>query len=157
MREVAKTALIACVVSLSVACGGGGPETNRGPATPAGGASPANANTDKNAYPVFPNADSGADPAVPAEQGGKGFTGEGWETNADFDLIGDPRAVKGGTLTQSDLTDFPSTLRLYGPKRIGLEPDGSRARLREPARPASDDAASTFRRSRPTGRFRRTR
>ncbi len=115
MREVAKTALIACVVSLSVACGGGGPETNRGPATPAGGASPANVNTDKNAYPVFPNADSGADPAVPAEQGGKGFAGEGWETNADFDLIGDPRAVKGGTLTQSDLTDFPSTLRLYGP------------------------------------------
>ena len=29
---------------------------------------------DKNAYPVFPNADSGADPSVPAEQGG---TGEG--------------------------------------------------------------------------------
>ncbi len=37
-------------------------------------------------------------PSVPAEQGGKGFTGEGWETNTDFDLIGDPRAVKGGVL-----------------------------------------------------------
>ena len=46
---------------------------------------------DKNAYPVFPDADSGADPAVPAEQGGRGFTGEGWETNTDFALIGDPR------------------------------------------------------------------
>src|SRR3990172_1322846 len=30
---------------------------------------------DKNDYPVFPNADAGADPSVPAEQGGKGFTG----------------------------------------------------------------------------------
>ena len=73
-----------------------GPEANRGGATPAGGGSAANASTDKNAYPVFPNADSGADPAVPAEQGGRGFTGEGWETNTDYDLIGDPRAVKGG-------------------------------------------------------------
>ena len=45
---------------------------------------------------MFPNADAGADPAVPAEQGGKGFKGEGWETNTSFDLIGDARAVKGG-------------------------------------------------------------
>ena len=77
--------------------------------------SPSNASADKNAYPVFPNKDAGADPSVPAEQGGRGFTGEGWETNTDYDLIGDPQAVKGGTFTQSDLTDFPSTLRLYGP------------------------------------------
>src|SRR5579862_7718251 len=47
-------------------------------------------------YPVFPDADAGADPSVPAEQGGKGFDGKGWQTNTDFDLIGDPHAVKGG-------------------------------------------------------------
>src|SRR5215467_10710939 len=54
--------------------------------------------TNKDDYPVFPDADAGADPSVPAEQGGKGFKGEGWETNTDFDLIGDPRSVKGGVL-----------------------------------------------------------
>jgi microcin C transport system substrate-binding protein len=52
---------------------------------------------------------------VPAEQGGKGFTGEGWETNTDYDLIGDPRAVKGGLLKIGTMSDFPSTLRYYGP------------------------------------------
>jgi len=66
-------------------------------------------------YPVFPDADAGADPAVPAEQGGKGFTGKGWETNTEFDLIGDPRALKGGVLRDS-LPDFPGTLRLAGPE-----------------------------------------
>ncbi|MSO30507.1 MAG: ABC transporter substrate-binding protein [Acidobacteria bacterium] len=105
------------------ACGGGStPSQEKGPAgqaspgqsssaaTPAG-----NVNLDKNAYPAFPDADAGADPTVPAEQGGKGFTGEGWDTNTTYDLIGDPRAVKGGTLRQAVMTDFPSTLRYYGP------------------------------------------
>jgi microcin C transport system substrate-binding protein len=117
MRVVAKSALIAGVLSLSVACGGGGgPEANRGGTTPASeGAPDANVNTDKNAYPVFPNADSGADPAVSAEQGGKGFTGEGWETNTDFDLIGDPRAVKGGVF-KNVMLEFPGTMRIYGPE-----------------------------------------
>ena len=70
---------------------------------------------DKNDYPVFPDADSGADPAVSAEQGGRGFTGEGWETNTEFDFIGDPRAVKGGLLREAIL-DFPGTLRIIGPE-----------------------------------------
>ncbi|HEX4998182.1 MAG TPA: extracellular solute-binding protein [Terriglobia bacterium] len=70
---------------------------------------------DKDKYPVFPDADAGADPAVSAEQGGKGFKGEGWETNTDFDLIGDPRAVKGGTL-RDWMQDFPGTLRIEGPE-----------------------------------------
>ena len=69
----------------------------------------------KEDYPVFPDADEGADSSVPAEQGGKGFTGKGWETNTDFDFIGDPRAVKGGLL-RDHLTDFPGTLRLEGPE-----------------------------------------
>jgi microcin C transport system substrate-binding protein len=115
MRVVAKSALIACVVSLSVACGGGGPEANRGGTTPTPGGSPSDASTDKNAYQVFPNADSGADSAVPADQGGRGFTGDGWETNTDFELIGDPRAVKGGVFREYQ-PDFPTTIRLYGPE-----------------------------------------
>jgi microcin C transport system substrate-binding protein len=70
---------------------------------------------DKNDYPVFPDADAGADPSVSAEEGGTGFTGEGWETNTDFDLIGDPHAVKGGILRYY-LRDFPGTLRREGPE-----------------------------------------
>ena len=122
MRVVATSALMAFLLTLSAACGGGSnQEGGRAGATPAagGGASgaggSANVAMDKSAYPVFPDADSGADPTVPAEQGGRGFTGEGWETNVDYDLIGDPRAVKGGTLRQSTMSDFPSTLRYYGP------------------------------------------
>src|ERR1044071_5251356 len=74
-----------------------------------------NASLNKADYAVFPDKDAGADPSVPAEQGGKGFTGEGWETNANFDLIGDPRAVKGGLL-RDHLLDFPGTLRTQGPE-----------------------------------------
>jgi microcin C transport system substrate-binding protein len=118
MRVVATSALMAFLVTLSAACGGGsGPEAGPAGATPAagGGASPrADVSMDKNDYPVFPDADSGADPSVPAEEGGAGFTGEGWETNSDFDLIGDPRAIKGGSI-RYDTLDFPGTLRVYGP------------------------------------------
>jgi microcin C transport system substrate-binding protein len=69
----------------------------------------------KDDYPVFPDTDAGADPSVPAEQGGKGFKGEGWDTNLKFDLIGDPRAVKGG-LIREVISDFPGTLRMAGPE-----------------------------------------
>src|SRR5688572_10997569 len=86
------------------ACSSAGPNE-----TPANGPSNDNASLDKNAYPVFPDADSGADPSVPAEQGGRGFTGEGWQTNTDFELIGDPRAVKGGVFRDAT-NDFPATL-----------------------------------------------
>ena len=98
------------------ACGGGSStpapsgSSTSGPAT----AGSANVSMDKNSYPVFPDADAGADPAVPAEQGGKGFKGEGWQTNTSFDLIGDPRAVKGGVFREG-MTDFPTTLRMLGP------------------------------------------
>ncbi len=105
--------LIAALVV--TACGGGGGGTAQAPApgaTP--GASNDQTSFDRNAYPVFPNVDAGADPSVPAEQGGRGFTGEGWDTNTSFDLIGDPRAVKGGVFRQAT-TDFPSTLRYVGP------------------------------------------
>lgn len=55
----------------------------------------------------------GADPSVTAEQGGNGFTGEGWTTNTTYNYLGDPKAVKGGSITWS-IPDFPATLRQYG-------------------------------------------
>jgi microcin C transport system substrate-binding protein len=118
MRDVnVKKNLFVLIAALSLVVGGCGqspnPETNSSSsssATPA-----ANVSMNKSDYPVFPDADAGADPSVPAEQGGKGFTGQGWETNTSFDLIGDPRALKGGAF-RGELNDFPSTIRLEGPE-----------------------------------------
>ena len=113
MFRTAYICLFAATLVLT-ACGSGEPEegssltamTPRGPVS-----------MDKNDYPVFPNLDAGADPAVSAEDGGAGFTGEGWSTNTDFDFIGDPRAVKGGRFTKHQI-DFPGTLRTEGPDVI---------------------------------------
>ena len=74
-----------------------------------------NASLNKDDYPVFPDADAGADPAVSPELGGKGFTGEGWQTKTDFEFTGDPRAAKGG-LFRNAISDFPGTLRMGGPE-----------------------------------------
>ncbi|MGH9256355.1 MAG: extracellular solute-binding protein [Vicinamibacterales bacterium] len=113
MRRTVHAVVLTLIASLSVACGGGSaPEERRAEST-APTTDGRQVAMDKNAYPVFPNADSGTDPSVPAEQGGRGFTGQGWETNTDFDLIGDPRAVKGGVLREHIL-DFPGTLRVLG-------------------------------------------
>lgn len=103
-------------LAFAAACGGG-PESNAGRSgqTPGQSGAAVSRGADKAAYPVFPDADAGADPSVPAEQGGRGFTGEGWDTNTNYDLIGDPRAVKGGVLRQAMMTDFPATFRYYGP------------------------------------------
>ena len=100
---------------MTAACGGGSTPPPADTAGSAPSSNRSNVSLDKNSYPVFPNADAGADPAVPAEQGGKGFKGEGWETNTDFDLIGDPRAVKGGVFRESQ-SYFPGTFRIYGPE-----------------------------------------
>ena len=108
MRAVVVLALV------TVACGGGGENSEEdSPSTVLTASDGRTVAMDKEAYPVFPDADAGADPAVSAEDGGRGFTGEGWETNTDFDLIGDPRAVKGGVFRQA-ATDFPTTLRCLG-------------------------------------------
>jgi microcin C transport system substrate-binding protein len=96
-------------------CGGGTRPESSAASNAASGAPARDVATDRSAYPVFTNVDNGADPSVPAERGGRGFTGEGWQTNTDYDLIGDPRAVKGGLLRQAMMTDFPATLRYYGP------------------------------------------
>jgi microcin C transport system substrate-binding protein len=117
MRNLHVRSLFLLAAFLLSACGGG---TNREQQPQTSNTSPAGASRgtvsmDKNSYPVFPNVDAGADPAVPAEQGGKGFKGDGWQTNTDFDLIGDPHATKGGTIREYIL-DFPSNLRLFGPE-----------------------------------------
>src|SRR5215468_5712128 len=111
--------LSVALAALTVACSKSpSPErTSSSPATPTAPSTPVS--TNKVDYPVFPNADAGADPSVSAEQGGKGFTGEGWETNKDFDLIGDPRAVKGGVFRDA-MPAFPNTLRLEGPESNSL-------------------------------------
>ena len=109
-------AVTGLLVTLTVsACGGGETQPDRTEAAPAASTPSAPVSSDKNAYPVFLDVDAGADPSVPADKGGKGFTGEGWETNTDFDLIGDPRAVKGGVLREYVL-DFPGTLRMECPE-----------------------------------------
>jgi microcin C transport system substrate-binding protein len=55
----------------------------------------------------------GADTSVSAELGGAGFKGEGWQSNDNYNTIGDPKAVKGGSLSMS-LNEFPPTLRTIG-------------------------------------------
>ena len=113
MRRALFTLTAVVAAFAASACGGSQP-AQQAPATTA--AQPSTpVNTDKNAYPVFVDADAGADASVPADQGGKGFTGDGWDTNTSFDLIGDPRAVKGGVLKEYVL-DFPGTLRMEGPE-----------------------------------------
>lgn len=115
MRTLHRFVILTLITSLFVACGRSSAPEERAGSSTAPATDGRQVATDKNAYPVFPNADSGADPSVPAEQGGKGFTGEGWETNADYDLIGDPRATKGGIFREYQ-PDFPTTLRLNGPE-----------------------------------------
>jgi microcin C transport system substrate-binding protein len=115
-----RTKLLILIAGLAVAITNGcgshpAEEPGPGPSTPVPVARTGPVPLDKADYPVFPDADAGADPSVPAEQGGKGFTGKGWETNTDFDLIGDPHAVKGGVF-RDFVPDFPGTLRIAGPE-----------------------------------------
>lgn len=55
--------------------------------------------------------------ATPPEQGGNGFDNiaakDGWETNADFEIYGDPKAVKGNSITMA-LQEYPATFRTIG-------------------------------------------
>jgi microcin C transport system substrate-binding protein len=115
MRRTLLAVITGIALAAAAGCGSKGPnpESTSSSSSPVAPSRPVS--TNKADYPVFPDADAGADPSVPAEQGGKGFTGKGWETNTDFDLIGDPHAVKGGVLR--DWTpDFPGTLRMAGPE-----------------------------------------
>src|ERR1700685_2116965 len=107
--------VLIAVLALGISgCGrGSNPESGSSSTSPVTRSGPVSMN--KADYPVFPDADAGADPSVSAEQGGKGFTGNGGETNTDLDLIGDPRAIKGGAF-RDYVPDFPGTLRMVGPE-----------------------------------------
>ena len=115
MRRCSNLSLVlALALALTAGCSSSTPDNPSGSAsTPTARTTPVSTNKDD--YPVFPDADAGADPSVPAEQGGKGFKGEGWETNTHFALQGDSRAIKGGVL-RDHLLDFPGTLRISGPE-----------------------------------------
>jgi microcin C transport system substrate-binding protein len=113
MRHTGKWLCCSLAILLLSGCGASSPSDPS--SSDSYGSSNPNASLNKDDYPVFPDADAGADPAVSAEMGGKGFTGEGWETKTDFELVGDPRAVKGG-LFRNAISDFPGTLRMGGPE-----------------------------------------
>jgi microcin C transport system substrate-binding protein len=53
------------------------------------------------------------DPSVSAQDGGPGFTGEGWESNFTFPALGSAKAKKGGRITMYE-PSWPATLRLSG-------------------------------------------
>lgn len=116
ITQLSSCAAVTSLASVAaVSCGGGAGGAAKHAEVGASIASSAHdVPLEKSAYPVFPNADVGADPAVAAEQGGRGFTGKGWDTNTGCDLIGDPRAVKGGVFREA-ITDSPATLRFIGP------------------------------------------
>ena len=63
--------VVSAALVAAAACGGRGTEREQ-PSASAGASvrTEEAAALDKNAYPVFPNTDAGADPSVPAEQGG---------------------------------------------------------------------------------------
>ena len=103
------------VVTICLTASCGGDSTTPGPSSDSAGDARPHISLDKNSYPAFAESDAGADASVSAIDGGRGFTGEGWQTNTDFELIGDPRAIKGGVIREAQL-DFPGTLRIYGPE-----------------------------------------
>jgi microcin C transport system substrate-binding protein len=105
--------VLALTLIFLVSCSSSNPDrSSESGSAPTARSAPASANKDD--YPAFLEGDAVADAAVPADQGGKGFKGEGWQTNTTYDLVGDPQAVKGGVFRQA-MSDFPTTLRYYGP------------------------------------------
>jgi len=104
MLRTRKIAMLLLAASLGLA-GACSPSDTSKESKPAPASAPQSA-----PVPVSPAASA----EVAAEQGGPGFTGEGWQTNTKFNLIGDPRAVKGGVFREHIL-DFPATFRMAGP------------------------------------------
>jgi microcin C transport system substrate-binding protein len=113
--------LFALTTALLMACTGGGepatpgdagkaPTTSVGAEIPEANAGAYDLNIPTVKYSLDPDA---GDKSVPAELGGPGFTGEGWETNLEFPAIGMPGAPKGGELREY-IADWPATLRQTG-------------------------------------------
>lgn len=112
-----RAALIPSALLVLAACSGDEPAPPPSQASGATEASPAPAaaaeydtNLPMVTYAWDPQA---GDPSVPAELGGPGFTGEGWQTNMTFPAMGVAGAPKGGTMTVSR-PDWPATLRMTG-------------------------------------------
>ncbi len=153
LRFISLSLVAACTL---VACGGGEPASTPVANVPAATAPTTPVALDKNAYPVFPDADAGADPAVPADQGGRGFTGEGWETNTDYELIGDPRAVKGGAFRERDASVPRDTENRRARGEYDIQFHDGRHGLRDLARRSTRPISTSYPRSRRTGRSPRT-
>src|SRR3989441_3092781 len=116
MRQLRLSCFLSLLVFLPISgCSAKSGDESGAGSTPGPTVNTSPVSLNKDDYPVFPAPDAGADPSVPAEMGGRGFKGEGWETNTNFDLIGDPRAVKGGML-RDHMISFPGTLRMAGPE-----------------------------------------
>ena len=98
-----------------LAAAGCTPQSDSGPSDGADDASPAVAQDYDLEIPMveYQWDPAAGDPSVPAEMGGPGFTGEGWETNLRFPALGSEKAVRGGRMTQYTL-DWPATLRQTG-------------------------------------------
>ena len=60
------------ILALVAGCSGSSRDNKTDITTPAPSAPATNVSMNKDGYPVFPNADAGADPSVPADQGGRG-------------------------------------------------------------------------------------
>ena len=97
--------LAACVLAASVGCTS---------STSSSSSSSAGSNTSETASgsPAVAVEHAEGDPSVSAEDGGPGFTGEGWQTSEPGPL-GDPRAKKGGNII-SAIPSWPDNLRMYG-------------------------------------------
>ncbi len=111
--------LLILTTSLMLACSGGGSSTGgEAGGGEAGGPPPAEASAPMSYDLEIPTVryewdPQAGDPSVSAEDGGPGFTGEGWETNLEFQAIGMPGAPKGGEVRMY-IPDWPVTLRQTG-------------------------------------------
>jgi len=112
-------AQVAVLVGL-VACGTGEDEAGAAPVaeaapspTPGRGPSPESETDIELRTVTYAWNPEAGDPAVPAELGGPGFTGEGWTTNLTFPEMGEAGVPRGGVMRLARL-DWPATLRMLG-------------------------------------------
>jgi microcin C transport system substrate-binding protein len=106
-------AALFCTLAILVGCNGSSSSSSSGTGVSGTGASGGTDITGAGGGEVaskveHPEGDAG----VSAEDGGPGFTGEGWET-AMPEALGDPRARKGGNVI-SAIYSWPDNLRMYG-------------------------------------------